>query len=65
MSRNFPKMPMHRQFLGNFPESVGRGVAWGLQSDVAQRQNKILTCDVDQNDPTIMPDSLVEYLLFE
>ena len=42
--------------------SRNRECVRGLQSDIAQRQNKNLIHGLHHNDPTIMPDSSVEYL---
>ena len=61
VSGNF--LQILRKFLGNLPEiSRNRGGVRGLQSDIAQRQNKILMYGLHQNDPTVMPESPVEYL---
>ena len=45
---------------GKIPKIVG--VIRGVQHDIAQRQIKILTHGLDQNDPTIILNSPVQYL---
>ena len=45
---------------GKIPKIVG--VIRGVQHDIEQRQIKILTHGLDQNDPTIILNSPVQYL---
>ena len=49
-----------REISRKFPKIVG--VIRGVQHDTTQRQIKILTHGLDQNDPTIMLNSPVQYL---
>ena len=58
VSGNFPGN--FQEISGKFPKIVG--VIRGVQHDTTQRQIKILTHGLDQNDPTIMLNSPVQYL---
>ena len=58
ISENFPGS--FRELSWNFPRIFGDYRK--LQRDIVQRQNKISTQGLYQNDSTIMTDSPVEYL---
>ena len=51
------------RFSGNLQEISGKSSGIRKrENDITQRQNKFLINGLYENDPTIMPDSPVEYL---